>query len=423
MTMKRRPYQDDFVYCPPFRQLYSACWLGRPGDDNHEEPIKYTQALNEYLSYESYQEWTARLNENTMAADMFIKGELAKEAEKLEKLTGKLSDAEEEDVSAASDIGAVEEIVSMDEVLAEDMFTSYGFQPPIFNMPVRLGPAIVTMLLGNSNDTFYHAMDTFTLEQSPCLINWHYEDGVQVSSIYLWYENAEEILNRRHMRTGEMFKYLCVQRPPHEGCLMVADILMDIRNERTPEFADTPMVPFAFQPFCIPDCQSVCRSVWDFVKSLLGCIGPALRGDEGTAGRPYLAWVPYPSLMELMLQLPLDTVVSRFVGVMTGVNWYMTRYNLTHLETTMEVIGQEKIPAAPEESHNSYVVFGMDRIRYPSSFIQSKRAYGQEGHIRDPTDYPLPEKSILLVEDANKEVKKAREEHPEWLTDIKGLGN
>ena len=423
MAVKKRPFQDDSVFFPSFRQLYSACWLGRTGDKNHEEPIKYTQALNDYMSYESYQEWNARLNENAMAADKFIKGELSEEAKELEKLTGSMSDLDLEQTASSGDMSALEEAMTFDEILEKDMFTSYGFHPPIINLPIRLSPAIITMLLGNSNDTFYHNTDTFTLEQNPFLEDWHYEDGVQMSRVSLWYENAEEILERRHMRTGEKFKYLCVSRPAIEGCAMVAHILMVIRNERTPEFSDTPMIPFPYQPCVTPDCQSVNRSIWDFINALIVGLGPVLRGDEGLPPRPYIAWVPLPNLMEMMLQLPLDSVVPKFVQILTGVNWYMTRYNLTHLETTFEVIGQEKIPGTPEESSKAYQMFGMDRVRYPASYVQSKRAYGQEAHIRAPTEYPLPEKIIIPVENAIEEVNTARKEHPEWLTDIKGYGN
>ena len=97
------------------------------------------------------------------------------------------------------------------------------------------------------------------------------------------------------------------------------------------------------------------------------------------------------------------------------------RYNISHLETTLEVIGSEIIPPAPAESSSSYIRYGMDRIRLPGSFIQSKRAYGQDGHIIAPTEYPVPEKQNTTIEDAENQIRNARKEHPEWLTDIKGF--
>lgn len=443
MAAQKRPYQDDTLVFPCYRQYYAATVLGHPPGDAHEEPVKLTQALNERILNETYQEWNARLIENTIAADKFIKGELEDEAEKLKKFSGMTADTGLESAVDGMEKGAVDAtdgiehavgVISddsalevMDEILSSDVMTTYGFHPPVINLPLSPSPAIIVMLLGNSCDTFYHNMDTFSMEQNPFLEDWHYEDGVETARTSYMYENAEDILERRHLRTGEKFRYICVQRPAEEGSMLVIDVLKDVRNERFPEYVQSPMYNFPYPTFVIPDCQSTQRSLFDFVLglvTLISAIDPERRKQPGSwPHRPYTVWVPLPGLIEMLVPLPLDVIVPKFISVLTGVNFNIVRYNLTALERTMELVGQEIINATPFESSHSYIFYGMDRMRYPSSYIQSKRVYGQEAHIREPTEYPLPEGATTSLEDAAIKVDEARKEHPEWLTSFKGVGN
>jgi len=440
---KKRPFQDDSIFYTAMRQFYSASILGRPEDPYHEEPFKYTQTLNQCFQWEAHTEWVARLCENKMAAQMFIKGELTEEAEKLARLTGTLEETGLDETMGGMESGSVDAMEGiesalgiasdtsalevMDDVMSGDVLTTYGFSPPIINLPISLSPAVIVMLTGNSEDTFYHNIDTMTLENLPYLEDWHYEDGVETARTSYFYENAEDILERRHMRTGEKIRYICVQRPAEEGGMLVIDVLKDVRNERFSEYALSPMYGFPYPTFVIPDCQSTQRSLFDFVLglvTLISAIDPERRKKPGAwPHRPYTIWIPLPGIMEMLIPLPLDVIVPRFIGILTGVNFNIVRYNLTALEGTMELVGQEIINATPFESSNSYLLYGMDRMRYPSTYIQSKRVYGQEAHIREPTEYPLPEGATTSLEDAANKVIDARKEHPEWLTSIKGVGN
>ena len=206
MAIQKRPYQDDTLLFPAFRQLYAAVFLGHPPGDPHEEPVKYTQTLNDRMFSESATEWIARLNENTIGADKFMSGELEKEAkamEMMDQLAGEMG--VNEIVEDLEESGEVMETVDkaaklatsgtgfqlMDEILTIDMFTSYGVHPPIFNLPIRLSPSAMVMLLGNTMDSFYNYMDSFTLENIPYLENWHYEEGIQTAITHFWFENAE----------------------------------------------------------------------------------------------------------------------------------------------------------------------------------------------------------------------------------------
>lgn len=439
MALKRRPLQDDTWMCPVFRHRYSACVLGRPGDP-HEEPVKDTQALNERFMCESNEEWVARLAENTMAADKFAKGELVEEAKKLAMITGKMGDFGVQEMAKDVSTGKMgglevmskgmamisqeEEELSMDEFIDPDMFNSYGFHPPLLNLPIRLTPALLMMMYGTSADAFYHIMDGISLEQLPFLDDWHYERGLQKFRMSYYYENAEGILERRHLRTGEKFRFLCCQRLANDGCAMIADILKDIRNEKYQEYASSPMYPNPLETLVFPDNQSVQRSLHDFLIPLATGIMPAMvkQKPKDMPPRTYNLWVPLPPLVESMFRMPPDLIASRGAEMLTGFNFFFARYNLTHLETTMEVVGQEMIIPTPEESSQSVIKYKEDKRKFPETFLQSKRAYGQDAHIRMPTKYPVPEKARMTNEEATEDIIRAREEHPEWLTGLRGIG-
>lgn len=433
MTKEKRPFQDESIILPCFRQLYSACFMGHAPGDPHEEPVKYTQALMERSFFECATEWIARLDENTIAAHKYITGELEAELEAARKMDGLMAATGVEDMvkefEEGGDMDTVEagmEMVdetaleALDEILTVDAFNTYGFHPPIINLPIRLNPSINVVLYGNDVDNFYNYMDSFTLENIPYLENWHYEDGIQTTRICYSFENAEEVLERRHMRTGEKFRYLCCQRPAVEGERMVKDITLDIRNEKTPQYSNSMMFGFAVSHFVTADAQFGSRSLFDIIATMLPMLACIKMGWPFVC---YIGWLPErPGLLAMAIELPIDMLAPRLISIMLPVNFWFGKYNLTHMDTHMEVYGHETIIPTANESSSAYIRYGMDKIRYHPSYTQAKRVYGQEAQMRGGTQYPCPEKVIMSVEDAQKDIENARKEHPEWLTDAKGFG-
>jgi hypothetical protein len=444
MEKRKRPFRDETLVFPGYRHYYTATVLGHQPGDAHEEPVKLTCALNEAINNDTFVEWNARLTENSIAADYFTRGIFEEDRKALEKFWGGVSEMGVEETmkgmesgeieaesgveSALEALGGESALEMMEDMLTEDMFTSYGIHPPIINLPLRISPGVMAMLCGSEFDTMYHNMEAASLEQNPFLEDWHYTDGVQMTRLSMLYENAESILDRRHLRTGEKFRYLCCPRPAEEAEDMIVDILKDIRNEKYPEYADTSFWPFPYTDQIGPDCQHTSRSLVDF-------LGTWLHGFVSTAYkypfRAYIAWYPMPGILQTIfpyipgkgyeMTIPIDIVIPKFMSLLGGVNFWMGMYTLTPLATSMEIIGHEMIPPTTDESSPEYLYFGMDRFRLISSFIQSKRAYGEDAHMRIPTPYPCPEKVIMSFNRASEELRKAREEHPEWLTDLKGL--
>ena len=433
MTTEKRPFQDESIILPCFRQLYSACYLGHGSGDPHEEPVKYTQALMERSFLECTTEWLARLNENTLGAHKYITGELEKEIEAARKMDSLMAATGMEDMAKELETGGGMETVeagmdlvdetaldALDEILTLDAFNSYGFHPPIINFPISLSPSINVMLYGNDVDNFYNYMDGFTCENIPYLENWHYEDGVQTTRICYVYENAEDVLERRHMRTGEKFRYLCCQRPAIEGERMVRDITMDIRNEKTPQYSNSMMFGFAVDHFVTADAQFGSRSFFDIISTMLPMLACVAMGWPFVC---YIGWLPErPGLLAMILELPIDMLAPRLISMLLPVNFWFGKYNLTHMDTHMEVYGQEAVIPTATESAAGYIRYGMDRLRYPPSYTQAKREYGQAAQMRGGTPYPCPEKVIMGIEEATSQIENARKDHPEWLTDVKGFG-
>ncbi len=381
MSTIKRPFQDETIFNPYMRKLYTGSVLGRSGD-TREEPIKYTQALSEGLHFEAQAEWLARVNEYMCGSE-------------------KVMEKMDEDTMMAS------------EVRVEDMGTGFGMYPPLFVMPIGVSPAALSMIYGESADMCWVCMDEFTLENL-WAIDWHFERGTQTDTL-LWYidEDWKLLTDRRHMRTGEKFRYLCVQRGFEEGVAMVTDILKDIRNEVLPDFADSPLHYHGYVNNITLDAQYSSRSEFELIHLMNFYISTQI----GFPDQSYTCFSPFPELHAMTLQMPVDIIPQRLLGMITGKDLWMSNYTISHLETSLECFGEEMIPPTSTESLGSSIKHGMDRIVYPSSFRQSKYVYGQEAMCREPTKYPCPQKVVVSTADANKQIETVREEHTEWLVD------
>ena len=382
--MLKRPVQDETIFAPFMRKLYTKAFLGRPGDTK-EEQAKYTQTLSERIHFEAQAEWMARLHEYTYGCEATIKTALAEQKEG----------------------GALEEAI-------KDL-TFAAYPPAIFPsvpiMPCKLIPSTLNQVIGMSADVSWVCMDEFSLENL-WVASWHLEGGSQKSND-LWYldEDWKSMLDRRHMRTGEKFKYMCVQRPFLEGAGMVTDILKDVRNEMHPENSESPFFYHGYVNNMTVDAQFTCRNGLELSRLMNMYITSKL----GFPYQSYNCFLPSPNLYDLMTQLPPETIPTKILGLYIGTNMWMSNYTLSHLETSLEVFGEEMIPPSAIESFTSSYKYGSDLTTFSESFKQSKYVYGQEASCKEPTEYPCPQKILVSMDDGSKLIEEARKEHPEWL--------
>lgn len=431
MGKDKRQFQDETLYGPLFRHWYSRFVLGRPGD-SREEPIKFTQSLHFRNHYDCMTEWLGRVPEQGWLSASFKRGKFESEVEAMKRLDEFMEATGIEDELKGVMDGGTDAAVALaedrltdetgleivDEVFSKEMAYGFYMYPPVIPIPLAMSPAINTMIFGPSSDITLPPMNVFTNEIMWAVI-WHVEDGLQ-TDLHLWALDGEQIplLERRHLRTGEKFRNLLIPRPVVEGAMMTMDILKDLRNERAPKHSNDPMY-FHGAPSgpCI-DADPCCGSRSFF--ELIPFLNVYNSRKVGFPRQTYTGFVPIPGLFDLLLQLPVDMLGQRFISIFAGAEIWMPRYTLTHLETHHEVIGEEAIPPTWTESMAAYIRYGMDAFRYPPNFQRPKYIYGQDAQVRVPTEYPCPEKMIMAIDEATAEIEKARKEHPDWLTGMKG---
>ncbi|MDY6959421.1 MAG: hypothetical protein SVK08_09720 [Halobacteriota archaeon] len=433
MAKQRRPFQDETLFETCTRHFYNRTTLGRPGDPR-EEPVKYTQTLNDIFHFETWMEWMARIPASAQLSKALFNGELDAEAEAMKKIDGfmeatgvnedfikgtidsgadaALSTAE----SKLTELGEETALDMVDEILTEDMEAEYGIFPPCIPVPQRVTAPAMSVIYGPSADVCYYHIDMFTNEFLNTLFN-HIEDGIMRTfhGDVAHYDFYHEFGDRRHLRTGEKMKYITVQRRAAEGLGMVSDILKDLRNEVSPEYATDPLyIQSVTGAHATSQSQFTSRALLEIIGFLYFWSGGSIL--RGFPYQSYTTLYPVPGVMNLLLQLPIDMLGPRFINLFAGINAWLPGHTLTPLETRFEVWGDMMIPPTYNESVGAYFTYGMDAPRYPSSCKASKYIYGQDAQVREPTIYPVPEKKIMGIGVAEQEIFKARKEHPEWLT-------
>ncbi|MDY6864524.1 MAG: hypothetical protein SVY15_00935 [Halobacteriota archaeon] len=432
MANLRRPFQDETLFGPCMRHFYSRTTLGRPGDPK-EEPLKYSQSINESLHFDIMTEWHARVPAYGHLSKAISLGEIEAEKEATQRIDGFMEATGvsedfikgtiEEGADAAmataeaklAEVGEGSALEMIDEILTEDMEVEYGIFPPVVAIPQRMTAAAMSIIYGPSSDCVYYHMDQFSNEYLWTWFN-HIEEGIMTTGHgdLAHHDYYFAFSERRHLRTGEKMKHVTVQRPAAEGLSMVTDILKDLRNEVAPENSMDPLyIQSVTSAPATGQAQFTSRAFMEILGFLYFWSGGSLL--RGFPFQSYTTLYPVPGVFDLLLQLPLDMLGPRFLGLLAGTNLWLPMHSMTPLETRFELFGDMAIPPSYDESLAAYFTYGMDAPRYPPSYKQSKYLYGQDAQVREPTEYPVPERRIMGIGEAEEAIKKARAEHPEWL--------
>ncbi|MDY6930858.1 MAG: hypothetical protein SVJ22_02935 [Halobacteriota archaeon] len=433
MAILKRPFQDETLFSPCQRNFYNRTTIGRPGDPR-EEPIKYTQAINDEFHADIWTEWMAREAGCAHISKAIHNGELDAETEAMKKIDGfmEATGVSEDFIKGTIDSGADGALATaeskltelgedtaldmVDEILTEDMETEYGIFPPCIPVPQRVIAPAMSVIYGPSSTVCYYHLDQYTNEFLNTYFT-HVEDGLMTTGHgdVAHYDFEKIFAERRHLRTGEKLKFITVQRPAAEGLGMVSDILKDLRNEVSPEYAIDPLyIQSVTAALSTGYAQYPSRALLEIIHFLYYWSGGSI-----LRGFPFWSLTtlyPVPGVMDLLLQLPLDMLGPRFIGLFAGVNAWLPGHIITHSETRMEVFGEMMIPPTYNESVGAYFTYGMDVPRYPPTFKLPKYLYGLDAQVREPTEYPCPERKIMGIGEAEEAIYKARIEHPEWLT-------
>ncbi len=178
------------VHSKPYIPLLHNIWEGF-----QEYGWDYFQNTFKIFSEEFYEVATNRLNDSIRTAKAVIEGEMS----------------------------------NPDKVLA------YAFFPPVITIREDLQTGTAKLLYGESVDTSFLVVDDDTREIL-FVLNTHIEDGIPVD----WWVAGpdDELLDRRHMKLGVKLRQFPQKiKKFMEVGIKSIDILRDVRNERTPQWA------------------------------------------------------------------------------------------------------------------------------------------------------------------------------------------
>lgn len=121
----------------------------------------------------------------------------------------------------------------------EDPTKTYStwFFPPLIYVRSDLQTGSTKLIYGDSTDITFIVMSDVTANVE-LLINGHMEDGIPVD--YWYIKGDDEIFDRRHMKLGHRLREIPNRtKDVMKSGYRIIDILKDVRNERSPQWAES----------------------------------------------------------------------------------------------------------------------------------------------------------------------------------------
>ncbi|MFX0133106.1 MAG: hypothetical protein ACFFDN_05620 [Candidatus Hodarchaeota archaeon] len=226
------------------------------------------------------------------------------------------------------------------EISNPEKMISYTLFPPGGFIRADLQQGSMKLMYGESVDVSYIAI--WDLEQTIySILNAHLEDGIPVDWYLLGPE--DEILDRRHMKTGIKLKDLPkkIKGDFNKIGLRTTDVLKDLRNERTPEFASsTYMIGLSWAshaahlPFIFSYYEALAR-LWDMLTA---------KKNTGVEG---FAYIPTPATIQMLAFMNRPDYIIKSAGLLSDHKMY-----IIGLEEKNREFMQENLP----EEYNLLVI-------------------------------------------------------------------
>lgn len=226
---------------------------------------------------------------------------------------------------------------------------SYYFFPPVICIRSDLQQGTTTLLYGESTDTTYVVTSDLTGEIA-FLLNTHTESGIPVE---WWLVHADDdLLDRRHIKLGWKLRDIPNKtKDMTKSGFRLLEILKDVRNERTPQWADS-----AYSTLMVYS-GGVCNAGLE--QSNYEAISYVWEGVNtkkiSNFGEYYFCFTPWPPLLSTLFAMPRANFTSRFCGLSSGHKLYLhqmqfpgvagnpgTWYNDT-IPETKDIIWREKL--------------------------------------------------------------------------------
>lgn len=183
--------------------------------------------------------------------------------------------------------------------------------PPVAPLRGDLAQGTMKLMYGESLDvSFIVILDT--TNQIFFILNGHCEDGIPVD---WWLVGPEdELLDRRHLKYGVKIRDLPKKAKDNTKLgHLCTDVLKDIRNERSPQWASSPynaaiVYMSSILSFIIePSSWEVGGMLWDGINS------------KRVYGMPdyWFTYVPWPTFISMLMYLERSIFMHRIVGLGT----------------------------------------------------------------------------------------------------------
>ena len=209
------------------------------------------------------------------------------------------------------------ELVFKGQIKEPEKVLSYVISVPPVTIRSDLVQGTTRLLGGDSFDVTWVALDDVSKEVF-ILLNAHCEDGIPVD----WWivRREDELLDRRHMKLGYKIRNLALRTKNfNKAGMRIFDVLKDIRNERTPWWAQssytvsTVWVSFAVELFIQGSNYETLAKVYD---------GWAARDLYGLPDELFSMYSKLPSVLFNMFYAGKQSIVSKLAHLTTGGHLY-----------------------------------------------------------------------------------------------------
>ncbi|MHA1380781.1 MAG: hypothetical protein ACTSRG_20635 [Candidatus Helarchaeota archaeon] len=273
------------------------------------------------------------------------------------------------------------------KITEPDKVLSYIIMIP--SLIIRSDLVIGTQKLfgGDSVDLTYAVVHDYNAELL-ILLNCHIEDGIPVD----WYmiRETDEILDRRHMKYGYKLREI-PKRTKNMGKAadLLMDVLKDIRNERTPQWATsdyyvgTVVSSWAINLMCIPSNYESAAETYD---------GWASKEVYGLPDYTF-ALHPFPSAFNLFFYKPRKEFIKILASLTTNMKFYVQPFEPKNLDMIRTNV-PDLFEIYRDQIENEGIPFPIQTINSTYPNIKSK-----DPNIRFDKKYPKGD--YLKPEDLN----------------------
>ena len=210
-----------------------------------------------------------------------------------------------------------------------EIYTTWFF-PPLIYVRSDLQTGSTKLLYGDSTDITFIVMKDSTASVE-LLINGHMEQGVPAD--YWYIKGDDEILDRRHLKLGYKLREIPQKtKDVMKAGLQIIDILRDVRNERSPQWALSTYsmcmvwVSGGINITCEPSNWGDLADVWDGLNS------------KKIYGAPdyWFCYVPAPPLLGTLMSLGRPGWTVRMTGLLTNHQLFINAFEPKHKQLFKE---------------------------------------------------------------------------------------